>query len=129
MVQGLILVDTTVIIDYLRSNNRLSTLFYKLVLSGNNLCISSITEFEVRRGITIMNADFTEKLLEPFEILPFDSDCAKKASEIYINLKTKSKIIDFPDLTIGATALSHNIPMATHNLKHFDRIDGLRIWE
>jgi len=36
-------------------------------------------------------------------------------------------MIDLADILIGATALAYNIPIATLNTKHFDRIKGLDI--
>lgn len=34
-------------------------------------------------------------------------------------------MIDLADILIGATAPTHNIPIATLNDKHFNRIKGL----
>jgi predicted nucleic acid-binding protein len=36
-------------------------------------------------------------------------------------------MIDLADILIGATALTHDIPLATLNRKHFERIKGLEI--
>ncbi len=36
-------------------------------------------------------------------------------------------MIDLADILIGSTALSHNIPIATLNSKHFERIKNLEI--
>jgi predicted nucleic acid-binding protein len=36
-------------------------------------------------------------------------------------------MIDLADILIGATALAHNMPIATLNEKHFCRIAGLDI--
>jgi tRNA(fMet)-specific endonuclease VapC len=36
-------------------------------------------------------------------------------------------MIDLADILIGVTALTHNIPIATLNDKHFTRINGLEI--
>jgi tRNA(fMet)-specific endonuclease VapC len=38
-----------------------------------------------------------------------------------------NKIIDIADILIGATALSHNIPIATLNNNHFERIKNLEL--
>lgn len=38
-------------------------------------------------------------------------------------------MIDFADILIGATALTHNIPIATLNTKHFQRIKKLEVIE
>ncbi|MCG8696655.1 MAG: type II toxin-antitoxin system VapC family toxin [Bacteroidales bacterium] len=49
-------------------------------------------------------------------------------SSIIIELfRKKDKIIDIADLFIAATTISHEIPLATLNLKHFERIDMLQI--
>jgi len=36
-------------------------------------------------------------------------------------------MIDLADLLIGATALTHNIPISTLNIKHFERIKKLEL--
>jgi tRNA(fMet)-specific endonuclease VapC len=38
-----------------------------------------------------------------------------------------NKMIDLADILIEATALTHNISIATLNDKHFNRIQGLEI--
>ena len=37
----------------------------------------------------------------------------------------KNKMIDLADIFIGATALANEIPIATLNYKHFERIANL----
>ena len=59
------------------------------------------------------------------EILPFDSACAEQAARIYKDLKQKGQLIEAEDLLIGATALHHRLKLATGNLRHFERIEGL----
>ena len=38
-----------------------------------------------------------------------------------------NKMIDLADILIGATAVTNNIPIATFNVKHFERIKALEI--
>jgi predicted nucleic acid-binding protein len=38
-------------------------------------------------------------------------------------------MIDLADLLVGSTALTHNIPVATLNKKHFERIKKLTLIE
>jgi predicted nucleic acid-binding protein len=61
------------------------------------------------------------------QILPFDKECSDNAIKIYIDLLKANKMIDLADILIGSTALTHNIPIATLNEKHFSRIKGLEI--
>jgi tRNA(fMet)-specific endonuclease VapC len=44
-----------------------------------------------------------------------------------MDLLKANKMIDLADILIGATAVTYNIPIATLNFKHFDRIEGLKI--
>jgi len=42
-------------------------------------------------------------------------------------LKAKNKLIDAPDILIAGTAMRNNLPLATLNRKHFERINGLEM--
>jgi len=55
-------------------------------------------------------------------VLYFDNKALIKASEIYASLKKKGKLIDERDLMIGAICISNNLPLATLNKKHFNRL-------
>jgi tRNA(fMet)-specific endonuclease VapC len=59
--------------------------------------------------------------------LAFDQMVVKKAVEINNNLKRKRKQIELADLFIAATAIANNMPFATLNKKHFERIDEIYI--
>jgi predicted nucleic acid-binding protein len=83
-----ILIDTSILIDYLRKRHKDKTLLYSL--------------------------SFTYRFAN-FLILPFDSTCAQTASEIYKNLKSKNQLISQPDIFIAATAISHNLSLVTLN--------------
>ena len=62
-------------------------------------------------------------------MLPFNQNAAQVAVQINNDLKKKSQQIAIADLFIAATAIENNIPFATLNRKHFDRIDQLQIVE
>jgi tRNA(fMet)-specific endonuclease VapC len=42
-------------------------------------------------------------------------------------LRNQNKIIETKDLFIAATALSHDLPLMTLNVKHFERIEAMKI--
>jgi len=58
-------------------------------------------------------------------ILPLDQACSDNAVLVYSDLLKANMMIDLADILIGATAITHNIPLATLNVKHFERIKGL----
>lgn len=74
-----------------------------------------------------MQSEYWNKLKQNIEILPFDESCSEIAKEIYLNLLNQNKIIDIADILIGSTALNYNLPIATLNVKHFSRIEGLKV--
>lgn len=123
-----ILLDTSILIEVLRRKDKSSSLFYTLALTGETLAVSAVTVYEFRNGMTMINQELCERLLSRLIILPFDDETAKTASSIYRTLKRESKLIDTADILIAATALTHSIPFATLNVKHFQRIAGLSIF-
>ena len=90
--------------------------------------ISTVTQYELGIGVTSKNQKFIQEILAPLPILPFDSDCAETAIRIYHELKSKNKLILPLDIYIGATAITHNLPIATLNRKHFERIENLTLY-
>lgn|SRR3990167_537517 len=120
-----ILIDTSVLIDYFRKKNKENSLLYKISLK-HSLAVSTITEFEFFVGLSEKHLEFTSRLFETFLVLPFDSKCAKIASGIYKELKSKNKLISPSDIFIAATAMSHDLRLVTFNSKHFERIHNLK---
>lgn len=50
-----------------------------------------------------------------------------KAIQIQHSLKRKRKQLDIADLFIAATAATNNLPIATLNKKHFERVDNITL--
>jgi tRNA(fMet)-specific endonuclease VapC len=123
----MILLDSSILIELFRKKDKENTLFYSLVKTYKIICISSITYYEVGIGNRKSHSDYWEKLSENLQILPFDKECSDNAITIYLDLLKANKMIDLADILIGATALTHNMPIATLNDKHFNRIKGLEI--
>lgn len=72
---------------------------------------------------------FWNDVLSAISVIPFDESSVDKAVEINSMLKRKRKQIDLADLFIAATAMNYNLPIATLNKKHFERIEGLTLVE
>lgn len=117
-----VLIDTTLVIEYLRSADKPTTRFISL-FKVHDLVISVISVFELLNGAT--NEEKIRdirKICKSLTIIDFNFGCAEKASEIYRELKTQNKLIEFRDILIGATAITNNFPLATANKKHFERL-------
>ena len=123
----MILLDSSILIELFRKQDKAKTLFYKLSQTSDELCISSITHYEIGIGNRKSHSEYWDSLCENLRILPFDKACSNSAISIYLELLKANKMIDLADILIGATAVTYSIPIATLNVKHFDRIKGLEI--
>ena len=127
MEPGNLLIDTSIIIDHLRKKNKRKSQYYKIV--GNyTLFVSTVTLFELFAGAKDQQKmDDINNIIEYLKILPFTKKTAEKAGEIYLSLRRENKLIEIKDLFIAATAITHSLPLMSLNLRHFDRIEELRI--
>ena len=122
-----VLVDTSIIIDYLRKTDKEKTLFWDII-NTHECYISSVTVFELYSGAKEpKHLDALEVVLSYLNILSFDEKQAKIASSVFQKLKAKNKLIEFRDIFIAASAISTQMPLATLNKKHFKRIDDLAL--
>ena len=128
MADELILLDTSVLIDYFRKTNKKNSDFYQLVAAKQyTFAVSVITEYEVYVGATEDQVTFWDSFFAKITLLEFDSRAAKEAVEIQQELKKSNKMIAIPDLLIGATAKSRGLKIATKNTDHFQRIPDLHV--
>lgn len=127
MENELICLDTSILIEYFRKGNKENSFFYQLAQSYQSFAVSEITEFEIYSGSKEDQQVFWDAFFNDLTILPLDSSVNKEAVLIFKSLKAKRKLIDLPDLFIGATASVHNLKLATLNEKHFSRINNLKL--
>jgi len=121
-----ILIDTSVIIDYLRRKDKLNSWFYQLSLKGDDLAISIITHAELYSGKSIYESSKNKKILDnivsKLEVITLD--LATSALGGQLRSKTNR---DLFDCLIAATAIKNECRLATLNTKHFVDIKGLKI--
>lgn len=60
-------------------------------------------------------------------ILPFDTEGAEFYGAIRAELKQAGNLPGDADLMIAATALQWDLAVVTGNIRHFERVPGLRI--
>jgi predicted nucleic acid-binding protein len=123
------MVDTSILIDFFRKKDKSKTRLFDLSQKSENLCISSITEFEIYTGAKGEQIKFWERMLSNFIVFPFDSDAAIVAVVVQNNLKKYRKSIDKADLFIAATAIAHDLYFDTLNYKHFESIEDLKLFK
>ena len=122
-----IMLDTSILIDFFRKENKENAILFSLSAKYKHFYVSVITEYEIFSGSTPTQQNFWETFFSKMNILTLDSNCTQQAVSIHKVLKRKNKMIEIPDLLIAATALTHQLPIATINKKHFERVEGLLI--
>ncbi len=129
MADKVILVDTSILIDYYRKTDKSNSIWVALVRQGYSFSISAITKYEIYSGATQNQLAFWDNVLQAISVIPFNEITVDTAITINRALKRKRKQIDLADLFIAATAAAYNLPFATLNKKHFERIDTLTLIE
>ena len=127
MEKKIVMVDTSILIDYFRKTDKTKSEWIQLVRQGYSFAISSITKYEIYTGAIESQLDFWNKILMSVKVIPFDENTVDVAVQINKVLKRNRKQIDIADLFIASTAMVHKMPFATLNKKHFNRIEGLEI--
>jgi len=128
MDQKIILLDTSILIDYYRKKNKANS---KLVTLAKkyDFSISVITRLEILTGINKKQEDFWSNVFNEMKVLPLFENDVDIAANIIRTLRKENQIIGLKDILIASTALANDLSLATLNFKDFERIKGLYIIE
>lgn len=127
MEKELICLDTSILIDFYRKKVKEKSTFFQLTKKYTLFAVSIITQYEILIGSDSEQSEFWNSFFDRVIILPFSKIENDTAIAITKQLKATNKLIEIPDIFIGATALANNLKIATLNHKHFERIAGLTI--
>lgn len=123
-----ILLDTSVIIDFVRRKDKENTLLFSLAKKGYELHISILTHTELYSGRSVWSnieaEQDLEKLFYGMHILPLETEISKKAGRI--RAQNNTTIID---AIIAGTAINHGLSLATLNLKDFENIEEISLYK
>ena len=122
-----VLVDTSIFIEYFRKENKKNTKLYWLREEGYEIVTSSICYFEYMSGSK--NGEFDTVLFKNIAVIDFDKEQAYIASQTFKDLKQRNALIEFRDILISSSAMALDIPLATLNRRHFERIEDLILLE
>ncbi|MEJ2775905.1 type II toxin-antitoxin system VapC family toxin [Sulfolobaceae archaeon RB850M] len=115
------------LIDFLRGKDK-AIKYIEKVKGNSRLVTTSINAFELYYG-DFKYSKGVQKLDEflPIEILPFTIIEAKKAAELEAELESKGEVIGLKDVLISSIVISNNCVIVTGNVKHFSRIQGVKV--
>jgi len=123
------LLDTSVIIEYLRGNKdwveRLNGLEGEI--TSSYVCLAELYE-----GITRDTKSGVESRVLKFfrsmtEVYGLDAKIAENFGELRAGLRKSGKMIEDMDLLVAATCKTYGLVLVTVNKSHFQRIFGLEV--
>lgn len=121
------LLDTTVLIDLSRGNLDAAEFIDTATNSQTPLFVSVISAMELIVGCRnkgeIAKA---QKLIARFTLLHLSPADTAKAFDLIVTY-SKSHGLMIPDALIAATALTHNLELATDNDRHFTMLSSLMV--
>jgi predicted nucleic acid-binding protein len=118
------LVDTSILIDYLRGHARAGDLLER-ERAAHVLHASEITRIEVLAGMRPAQEDDTRALLSTLVWHPVDADIAEEAGALGRQWLPSHRTIDSADLAIAATAVRTDARLLTRNVTHFPMLTDL----
>lgn len=125
------LVDTDWLADYLVGREPAVQLLEQLAPAG--LSISLMTLGEIYEGVYYgRDPRRAEQIFRAFlrgvNTVPLGYRVMQRFARIRGDLRRRGQLIGDPDLLIAATALQHGLTLVTRNLRDFERVPGLQIY-
>jgi len=125
-VAGLVVVDTDLLIDFLRGKGP-GVGVVRALLVEQRLRLTAVTGFELRMGTDFLARRDDILRLFRSRTVPLDLASALRGGEVAAGLRVSGQVIGFADSLQAGICLRHDLPFATRNRRHFDRIPGLRL--
>ncbi|NJN94000.1 MAG: type II toxin-antitoxin system VapC family toxin [Anaerolineales bacterium] len=95
------------------------------------LNITIITYYEVMKGHQYVGAHERQKIFDEFcrlnNVIVLDQSACKQAAQVYADLRRRGKLIPDADILIAGIALAGGYTLVTQNVRHFQRITGLKV--
>ncbi len=121
-----VLLDTSIIIDFLRRKEKQHSILLKLVDQRKKLAISILTHTELYAGKSVWEHARARKELEiifhPMEIKPINRLISQKAGQL-----VAINGLEMVDALIASSALYYKLPLVTLNLKDFQKVPRLEL--
>jgi len=111
--------DTNILIDLVTVGSPQVTRVREWLASGESLAASAIAWSEFCNGPHTRDQKNAIHAVLSGQVIPFDEAQAEQASRLFHY--TGRRRGSHPDCMIAASAICHNSPIATRNLKDFER--------
>ena len=125
--------DSDFMIALLRGDKKAITKAEKLEEESREIVSTAINALELFVGIVAIDGisgtrvKETRDFLENLTILNLDMSSAERSAYILNSLEKLGKSIGLKDSIIAGIALEHKADILTRNIKHFERVSGLKV--
>ena len=120
-----IVVDTSVLIDHLRGDERAHRTLRGAADDGERLVASVVTKVEILAGMRADEEPSTRLLMRVLDWIPVDDVIAEQAGQLANRHLRSHPGVDPVDYIIAATTRTLDAALWTRNIKHFPMIVGL----
>ena len=123
---GLVVVDTDLLIDFLRGRGEGAALVRELITT-HQLRLTAVTAFEIRLASDFLERKERITRLFRSRTLPLDLASALTAGRLHAALLDEGRAIGLADALQVGICLRHGLPFATRNRTHFERVHELEL--
>jgi predicted nucleic acid-binding protein len=116
---GLILLDTSILIDHLRKMPEARDAMLAATDAGDMLAASLVTKIELMAGMRSHERRSTRDVMATIHWIGLEDEIAEKAGAFARRYRRSYMGIDIPDFIIAATADHVGAELWTRNIKHF----------
>lgn len=120
-----IVVDTSVLIDHLRGDERARRALRTAADDGDRLTASVVTKVEILAGMRRDEETATRRLLRVLDWIPVDEVIAERAGHLANRYLRSHPGVDPVDYIIAATTEVLDAALWTRNVKHFPMLADL----
>jgi tRNA(fMet)-specific endonuclease VapC len=129
----LYLLDTNILSELVKKRSNPHLLEHISSIPIRKLHTPMICLMELRYGCALRD-DFenfwgkiVDRVISQFQVISLGPKEGLLAGDLLAGLRKKGQTIGLEDILISSMALSHNLILITANLKHFSKVEGLKV--
>jgi len=125
------LIDADVTISALKGRTEALATIQRLAPEGIALSVVTLGElYEGAFGVPDSDAHLASlrAFVSGFEVLSLDDAIVERFARVRAQLRREGRLIPDLDILMGVTAVHHDLTLLTRNVRHLNRIPGIRIF-
>jgi tRNA(fMet)-specific endonuclease VapC len=123
----MIVADSDVLIDFLAGHGPAADRVAS-ELEARQLATTAVSRFELLAGARTPRQERAVRvLIDSLDALPVDRAAADRAAAIRRSLERRGAPLAMADCLIAGIVLQRGLRLLTRNVRHFERVEGLRV--